>query len=521
MFKMFLFLVSFLLTVNTYSQTTNFYPKQSNIDTSARLTFDDFTYLGAFRPPQGRGGATEGFSYLGNGMTYSPNADTLSNTDNFPGAITMVGHGRYSLVGQFNIPTPVNSKVLSQLPYASWLKSFVQFGVMPVNPGERVLDVEEIGDSTYVTMGDGYLPSQNPEPQRSFSFGPKDLSSYAPMKTIGPDIEDCYNDYILETPKWWSEKYFKGTRMLTGRHRGGDLCGRGPALFAVHDSSLKNDHINTTPVMRFFTRSQNDSSGWLPHYSHGGDLWTDAQFIESGHKSTILFTGVKGLSGGIYGNFCRVQGFHDTAGYRPYFLFFDPDTIGRNATIGGSLHLNRPYQGVDVNEYVMVPNMQNDSAGKCTKRYFNNLAYDKTNKILYASEDYQNTPVIHAWKIKEYENISDSTITPDTLIVPDTVVVVDSTVLPDTTSPPDTTVSDSTVVSDTVVVVDTLIVPDTVIVTDTVVVVDTPVTVINIVPHERTELNGLGYVHKILTSKGFYLLLDIRGVPITIIKEEP
>lgn len=85
------------------------------------VTPDDFTYLGAFRLPDD-GERPRTFEYGGNAMTFNPANGTLF----------IMGHDRMpwgdlpdgNQVAEVSIPTPVNARVLDDLPTAEFHQGF-------------------------------------------------------------------------------------------------------------------------------------------------------------------------------------------------------------------------------------------------------------------------------------------------------------------------------------------------------------------------------------------------------------
>lgn len=444
-----------LFALATLAQAQTFYPTPAGFDTSKYLMPSDLEYLGAFRMPTDRAGSTNGFTYVIGAMTFSPHGDTAA--DGFPGALVIAGHtSENGPVAKISIPAPVQSRNLAELPRAAVLHPFVRFGTFPPQQ-QRAMALEEVGETTYVAMTDAYLPST--DSLRTFSWGPRSLSSYGPMRWVGGDRVHCFGDYLFALPKWWSDKYAPGRFLGMGRHRWGDLCGQGPAVFAMNPHQDPQDSLqplSTVPLLRYLPRVNNQPTGPMVSYSHGGDYYPGAAFLESGRKSALVFSGHKGLGTGWYGTRCGVQGFHDTLGYRAYFVFYNPDDLGRVAKGELAGHLPQPYAGRDLNDR-MIPS----NTTECTDYYMHALAYDRARNVLYGVQKYPGeNQVIHAWKVKAYA---------DTVPVPpqDTVPPV----------PADTVVCpvDTVTVRDTVIRVDTLQFPriDTLTVRDTVTRVDT------------------------------------------------
>jgi hypothetical protein len=467
--KFLFLLVTFLISFGMGQ--TYFYPTQPGLDTSKYLVPEDLTYLGAFRLPNTRAGSVNGFTYLGRAMTYSPKGDSAGPDDGFPGALTLTGHVNEFLTARIDIPTPVISKDYNSLPIARVIVPFKNFGMMPPNPGPTVMALEEVGDKIFVSMSDAYLPNYK---QRMLGWADLDLSNMVPQRKIGPDRDDCFSDYMFAIPKWWADKYSPGKILAIGRHREGDLCGQGPAIFAMNPLTETSDTsvaLTAAPMLKYKPRVGGIFMGPLVQYSHGGDVYRDVKFLESGNKSAILMTGKKGLTPGYtpdhYGTSCGYQGFHDPNGYRPYFMFYNPDSLG-NVILGKTeSHIPQPYAGLDINHTMMRPNLDS-----CADRHLATLAYDRTNNLLYANEYRANDrEVIHVWKVKQYAATS---IPPsDTVVIPP----------PDTTNPVDTIPGPP---KDTTCKADTVIVEKIVVALDTVTLIDSVA-----LQHARDSINEI------------------------------
>lgn len=375
------------------------FPTLPGTDTSRLLLPSDLTYQGAFRLPRDLAGSQYGFTYLEGAMTYSPAGDSAGLEDGYPGALTLAGHSAERRVAQVSIPAPVITKTYTSLPMATVLQPFRAFGVMPPNSGPTVMGLEEAGGHTYVTMGDAYLPSQRPEQQRVMAWAGLDLAGQTPMRMISPRREDCFGDYLFSIPKAWADRYAPGRALLAGRHREGNLCGAGPFLAALNPlADPDTGSLSYTPLLAYRVgATPRDPAGSMDHSSFGGDIFKGGAWLESGPKSAVFLTGHKGLGLGDYGNRCGFQGFHDSLGYRPYAIFYDPAQLGEVAAGRMATTAPQPYAGADLNTLLMVPN-----SGPCARRHIDALAYDRARNILYGTESSGDQPVVHVWRVKQY-----------------------------------------------------------------------------------------------------------------------
>lgn len=375
-----------------------FYPVPATVD-KARLLFPtNLEYKGAFRLPTAPSAAST-FTYVSGAMTYFPKGDSKGAEDGFPGSLFAVGHVGQMDVAEVDIPKPAlpnASKSLSSLPTARILTPFMKIGTRPsgANPVVAIAYMPAQGSQTadklYVAKGDGYLPEDD---HKQYWISDLDGANQSGPYSVGADAVHCYSDYIFQVPKSWSDRYAPGMRLVTGRHREGDLCGRGPAFFGIAPWADGNPPaldkpLSAKPMLRY------KQEAGLMNYSRGGDVYMDGAFLEAPGKSAIVMVGQKGLSDGEYGTYCSYQGFHDLAGYRPYLIFYDPEEIGKAAKGEIALDKPMPYAGIDLNEYMMKPNRTT-----CDKNGITAAAYDAERGHLYLLERFKESPVVHVFSL--------------------------------------------------------------------------------------------------------------------------
>lgn len=373
-----------------------FYPSPERIDSARLVVPGDFRYQGAFRLPRDNGGSEHGFTYLVGAMAYHPKGDPSGGKDGYPGSLLMGGHVKDDMVAEIGIPAPVKSKDWRKLPEAKLLRPFRELAVHPGHSGITVMAVAylpggEAGqpDRLHATLADGYLPKEGMKTHVSAAM---DFTGRTQPKAFHPDKVHCYSDYLFPIPKSWADRYAPGMRLAGGRHREGDLCGEGPALFVMNpDADSLLPYVGTRPILRYLQKG-----GALNSYSHGGDVYHDAAWIETGKKSAVLFAGKKGLGEPIYGTFCKVQGFHDLKGYLPYIILYDPEELGRVALGHLPAHAPQPYAAFDVNDLMFFPNTE-----PCHRTHLSALAFDSARGLLYATERGKGEmPAVHVWKLR-------------------------------------------------------------------------------------------------------------------------
>lgn len=374
-----------------------FYPSPANLDTSRLIMPKDLQYQGAFRMSKSASGSQYGLTYLIGAMTWNPRGDVNGPSDGYPGSLFIAGHTSEKKVAEIDIPAPLKSKNYDELPAARILTPFAALGTPPPSSGINVMDVtylerqgSQTSDKLHVTLGDGYLPTGTP---RTYSTADLNFGNQTSSRAFVSDKVHCYNDYLFAVPESWSSRYAPGMALAGGRHREGNLCGEGPALFLM---APWNDPLSSTvatkPILRYL-----DNGGALNSYSRGGDLYFAGQWLESGRKSAVIFSGRKGLGRPDYGTFCGVQGFHDLNGYRPYIIFYDPETLGQVANGTLEAHKPQPYAAININDLLMYPNTD-----ACKRHHLNDFAWDATRKVLYATERSKGEfPVVHVWKVAD------------------------------------------------------------------------------------------------------------------------
>ena len=168
---------------------------------------DDLEYLGAFRLPEESGGSN--WEYSGRGLTFYPDGDPSGAGDGFPGSLFGVGHDHQEFVSEINIPAPVISRNLEDLPTAKTLQPFSD-----ITSGM-------FGETELPRLGLEYLPPQDAQTTGKLHFvhgqhfqdfepshGWSELDLARPVP-VGPWTMNGYtnyvtSDYIFEIPENWA-----------------------------------------------------------------------------------------------------------------------------------------------------------------------------------------------------------------------------------------------------------------------------------------------------------------------------
>jgi hypothetical protein len=401
------------------------------------LTPDDFIYLGAFRLPDASGGSN--WEYSGRGLTYYPEGDPSGETDGFPGSLFGVGHDHQQFVSEINIPVPVVSRSLEDLPFAITLQPFA--------------DITEgmFGETDLPRLGLQYLPPQGAQTTGKLHFvhgqhfqdfepshGWSELDLSHP-NAAGPWIMNGYtnyvtSDYVFEIPVKWAATLPGSPRLATGRFREGVWAGGGPALFAIGPWAEGNPPPagsilqNLTPLLLYGIQEPgipdivSDKSMHMSGYLEP-DHWLDGAWLTAGNKSSVVFVGTKAVGNAWYGFANGVvwdydcadqtpqtcpdvpEWPHDNRGYwaddyQPQIIFFNPADLVAVANGETETWHPQPYAVLDLSSIFYDPETnieeyKQDIAGAIT--------YDREHGVLYVIErladEYKS--VIHVWQIAE------------------------------------------------------------------------------------------------------------------------
>jgi hypothetical protein len=281
---------------------------------SQKLSAGDFTYLGAFRLPEG-GERPKTFAYGGNAMTFNPDGDRSGPRDGFPGSLFVTGHDRMPYgelpdgdqVAEIAIPKPVMSKDLNALNRASFLQNFQdvakrhfpEFTELPT-VGMQYLNTPATGAKIHMAWGQHFEPEQAVATHAW--IGPN-LARPNFQGTWNIDQRSFYstNGYMFEIPKEWADAHANGRYLATGRFRDGGWSGLGPALFAYRPwtdekgtPAPSGTRLEDTPLLLYESSRNTDKiERNLKGYQHP-DEWSGGAWIttKSG-KSAVLFAGTK------------------------------------------------------------------------------------------------------------------------------------------------------------------------------------------------------------------------------------
>jgi hypothetical protein len=424
----------------------------------------DFTYLGAFRLPDGDERPLT-FEYGGNAMTFHPGEQQAS--EGLAGSLFISGHDRLpygelpdgNQVAEVSIPAPSLSRNLADLPQAEFIQGFH-------NVAEGYFSqMEEI-----VRMGLEYLEWPAGSPRIHLAWGqhfepepPAATHAWFSPHLSTPELQGAWfigeqsfyavNDYLFEIPSDWADMFSEGYYLATGRFRDGGWSGMGPAIFAyrpwLQDGSAPapGTHLLEIPLLLYESSVNNESiERCLNGYQHP-DEWAGGAWVTTPiGKAGVLLAGTKSsgekywygyvnpggneypcVDGDFVGQFpvCRLadgsdcppedlvecEGHDDFRGwwssrFDAQFLLYDPVDLVRVAR--GELEdwQPQPYAVLDIDEHLYFNPPEWDVAmlGQGDQRRYRigDVAYDRENGMLYVLELFAEgaKPVVHVWEVQ-------------------------------------------------------------------------------------------------------------------------
>lgn len=391
---------------------------------ATRIQPSDFTYLGAFRLPDGTG--DYGWGYGGHGLTSYPSGDPGGADDGYPGSLYAHGINTRNYVGEISIPAPkkIVSGDLTPLNTATQLKPFTDlttgvFANYEVTP--LVGDVcylpkqgQQTTDKIYFSLaewlvGEAYPTHAMTELSLSKTDvkGPWQIGSYTDSETT---------DYLFRIPASFANQYLNGYRLATGRFREGSWSGSGPTIFAIApwldgNPPPKNAQLSHITRLLQYEREYEGGTHILNNYTQA-DMWTGADWITAGSKSAVVIAGTKGRGNCWYG-FANGVVWPDEPPYPPIpdppyndrgwwtdsfeaiMIFYDPDDLAKVAR--GEME---PYEPQPYAEMKLDPYLSRSFEAK-EKYHVQTVAFDEVHGFFYLIEYLADNdkPLIHVFKV--------------------------------------------------------------------------------------------------------------------------
>lgn len=379
------------------------------------LTSADFTYLGAFRLPDGISDV-KSYEYGGLAMTYYPGGDPSGAADGYPGSLYIAGHQWQYQIAEVSIPIPVvsASKNVGELNTAAYLQQFQ--------------DIYDVSNLEIPRAGLAYLPPQGSQSSAKLYLcwgyhmqqEPADLThGWCELNLSNPQIKKAWylaglemhqqnmstNDYMFEIPQSWADRYTPGLRLATGRFRDGGWSGQGPSIFAIGPWNQGNPPANGTALnnktllLYTSTMDYSGANNIMNNY-HNSDEWTGGAWLTSGDKAAVIFVGTKGQGNCWYGNpdgpcdSCENRGWWSTT-FKGQIIFYNPADFAAVASGTMQPYTPQPYTAMDIDSYFF------EITSTQQKYHTGDVAYDRERGLLYLIEygGEAEKPLVHVWKI--------------------------------------------------------------------------------------------------------------------------
>ncbi len=426
----------------------------------------DLVYLGAFRLPDDAE-RPRTFAYGGNAMTFRPNGDPTGPSDGFPGSLFITGHDRLpygelpdgSQVAEVNIPAPVRSRDVADLPSATFLQGFhdvaaghfVQMEEI-VRIGMQYLDHPATGPKIHLAWGQHLAPDP---PAATHAWFSPDLASpdFQGEWFMGDQSFYAVNDYLFDIPVAWADAHAQGRYLATGRFRDGGWSGMGPALFAYRPWQSDGSpppagaRLQETTLLRYESSLSTDNiERCLDGYQHPDEWAGGAWLTTDSGKSAVLFAGSKS-NGTKYwygyanprgpqypcvdqelidqfpvcrladGALCPAEDLIECAGHNDqrgwwttrweaWFLFYDPADLARVAAGQMAPWEPQPYAHLNIDEFLFHNpagvELEMLGVGEQRRYRIGSVAYDRDHGLLYVLEWYADEakPVVHVWQVQ-------------------------------------------------------------------------------------------------------------------------
>jgi len=382
----------------------------------------DLVYQGAFRLPDGSNGTS--WEYSGTGATYYPSGDPSGASDGYLGSLFATGHEWEQQISEISIPAPVNSRNVNSLNTATTIQPFRDINNM-------------FGSLEIPRVGLAYLPKQGSQTTDKlyFCWGQHMQESdfgathgWAELNLSSPNIKGPWkisglekyatSDYMFEIPSEWATKYTPGKRLVTGRYRDGGQGGQGPSLIAIGpwnegNPPATNASLSNTPLLKYSTvYYYDDPSGAhaMTGYNHS-DQWAGGAWLTKGDKAAVILAGIKGIGNTWYGYSDGTVWSEEgpwppepegqrgwwSDSFRGQISFYNPADLADVAEGKKESYEPQPYATLNIDDVLYnTPEHQ--------FRYLGDVAFDRTNGILYVFEYLGDTEaeksLVHVWKIK-------------------------------------------------------------------------------------------------------------------------
>lgn len=296
---------------------------------ASRLMPGDFSYLGAFRLPQG-GDRPGTFEYGGMAMTFRPGGDVGSANDVFPGSLFVMGHPRLAYgelpnggqVAEITIPKPSLTRKVGELPRARFVQNFHDAftgrfkGLDEIQRvGLQFLDTPATGPLIHVAWGQHFQPDP-PAPSHAWIRPDLGKPDFKGEWFVAADNPYANNGYLFAIPQDWADRHVGGRVLATGRYRDGGWSGLGPSLYAYRPWAPKTGaapppgtKLSSVKLLQYPTSRQTERvDRALKGYQHPDEWEGGAWITTAGGKSAVLFAGTKSVGTKYWYGFVNPKG---------------------------------------------------------------------------------------------------------------------------------------------------------------------------------------------------------------------
>jgi hypothetical protein len=442
------------------------------LNTQGLIQPSDLKYIGAIRLPGGED-RPKTFAYGGNAMTFNPDGDPSGKNDGFPGSLFISGHDRIAYgevpdgnqIAEINIPAPVITRSLDDLPIPDFLQDFANvlrghFLGMEEIPrmGMQYGNDPKLGPTLFLAFGQHM--QFDDQPTHALVSADLDPGSFQGEWYIGDQPSTNTNGYMFELPQSWADRFTSSYSLATGRMRDGGLAGMGPDLFAYRPfqddgvPAATGAHLENKTLLKYDSSlTTGDLIHCMTGYQHP-DEWEGGAFLDDGSgKQAVIFAGTKGTGEKFWYGYldavnptkpcvdtgvtdyvtCRMadgsscpqtdfSGCCDEASggcatnrgwwssrFDAQISFYDPAQLADVAAGKLESWQPQPYAVLDLDEFLFnsPPEWDRQMLGWGDQRRFRigDVAFDRQNGILYILELYADgaKPVVHVWQINNNE----------------------------------------------------------------------------------------------------------------------
>jgi hypothetical protein len=381
---------------------------QGDPSTLPLIQFADISYLGGFRlPDQFVNG--DGFTLGGNPMAFNPSRNSL-----FIGS-------RSGNLAEVAIPNVVNSNIITQLPFATFLQGFYEptEGTLSqlATGGQANISGLLVGGDRLYGSASIYYDANNIQRVSHYSRSTTlSTTSVVGMRQVWTDGHSGFvSGYMSTVPAEWQAKL--GGTAITGQ-----CClpiawrtSWGPSAFAFNPTDIATQpKVNATPLL-YYSDSHPSLGSWaLSNPTYGGTTQITGVAVIAGSR-TVLFFGRTGTGAFCYGNGTKDTALVGKIGPDNEVWCFDPTSTAKGQH---AYPYNYQIWAYDLNDLAAVKagtkqpwDVRPYGVWPFTLPFaepevrLGGIGYDASRQVIYVSQLYADQdgygyrPVIHALKV--------------------------------------------------------------------------------------------------------------------------